>query len=273
MTRPEVPESQVRELQALYREAATGEPGSSLDRHILEAARAELRAAAKSKARPVQWWKGWLPAATALAAVMVGVSLTLRVMDEQERQLREAMQAAPAAGEMTRKSAADTVAPQAPEPAGSGSPVPTNSPVAPETEAVAATQPPAIPEPRAFTAPAAPAPAAAMRQEVEAKRAARSEVREMEMRRDAVAQDAAPVLSRSAPKADAGRSNAGDEAAGVLSSAPAAKVRAEPEAALPEAWLQRIRELRAAGRDAEAAQSLARFRQRYPEVPLPADLK
>ena len=43
MTRPDIPESKVRELQALYREAATDEPGPWLDRSILDAARAELR--------------------------------------------------------------------------------------------------------------------------------------------------------------------------------------------------------------------------------------
>jgi hypothetical protein len=89
MTRSEMPESNRRELQALYREAATDEPGPMLDRSILDAARAELKSAAASNARPVPWWKGWLPATTAIAAVVVGVSLTWRVMDEQERQLRE----------------------------------------------------------------------------------------------------------------------------------------------------------------------------------------
>jgi hypothetical protein len=45
-----------------------------------------------------------------------------------------------------------------------------------------------------------------------------------------------------------------------------------PDAATPEAWLNRIRELRAAGRGAEAAQSLVRFRARYPDFALPDDL-
>jgi hypothetical protein len=257
MTRPEVPESQERELQALYREAAGEEPSPALDRRILDAVRADLVAAATAKARPVSWWKGWLPAATALAAVVVGVSLTWRVMDEQERQLREEMLAAPAASEAARQPAADRAA----------------APVPPEKEVAATAQPPVAPEPRAFSAPAAPAPAVALPQEVEAKKAARPEVREMESRRDAVVQDAAPALPRSAPKLEAGRPGASNEAAGAISSAPAAKALAERDAVSPEAWLQRIRELRAAGRETEAAQSLARFRQRYPDFPLPADMK
>jgi len=40
----------------------------------------------------------------------------------------------------------------------------------------------------------------------------------------------------------------------------------------PEAWLKHIRELQSTGRNAEAAQSLARFRVRYPDHVLPADL-
>ncbi len=272
MTRPEVPESQVRELQALYREAAGEEPSPALDRRIIEAVRADLAAAAASKARPVPWWKGWLPAATALAAVVVGVSLTWRVMDEQEHQLREELQAAPAASEAARQPAADTAAAPAPARAGS-TPVPANAPVAPEKEVAATAQPAAAPEPRAFTAPDAPAAAVVLPQEFEAKKAARPEVREMESRRDAVVQDAAPALSRSAPKLEAVRLGASNEAAGAVSSAPAAKALTERDAVSPEVWLQRIRELRTAGREAEAAQSLARFRQRYPDFPLPADMK
>jgi hypothetical protein len=269
--KPDVPESTVRELHALYREAARDEPGPLLDRGVLDAARAELESAVAAKARPAPWWKGWLPAATALAAVVVGVSLTWRVMDEQERRLREEMQALPAAPEVKRKSAADTVAAPAPAAGSGAAPATVNAPVATEREEAVAAQPPAALEPRAVTVPATPA--AVMPQEVDAKKAARSEVRETESRRDAVVQDAAPALSRTAPKLEAGRLGAGNEAAGAISSAPAAKALAAPETVSPEVWLQRIRELRAAGREAEAAQSLARFRQRYPDFPLPADLR
>jgi hypothetical protein len=45
----------------------------------------------------------------------------------------------------------------------------------------------------------------------------------------------------------------------------------EPSA--PEAWLQTILKLRSDGREAEARESLAAFRKRYPEYPLPAALK
>jgi hypothetical protein len=273
MTRSEMPESNRRELQALYREAATDEPGPMLDRSILDAARAELKSAAASKARPVPWWKGWLPATTAIAAVVVGVSLTWRVMDEQERQLREEMRAAPAAGEITRQPAADNAAVAAPASAAKTAPTAGNAPVAPRKEASGATQavaPPASPEPRPFTAPAAAAPAPL---EVETRKASRADARDEGIRRDAVVQDAAPAVSRAVGKLEAGRPGASSETDVSTSSPPAAKAAAAPEAASAEAWLRRIRELRAAGRDAEAAQSLDRFRQRYPDFPLPADMK
>jgi hypothetical protein len=277
MTRSEMPESNRRELQALYREAATDEPGPMLDRSILDAARAELKSAAASKARPVPWWKGWLPATTAIAAVVVGVSLTWRVMDEQERQLREEMRAAPAAGEITRQPAADNAAVAAPASAAKTAPTAGNAPVAPRKEASGATpavaSPPAGPEPRPFVAPAVPAAAAPMPLEVETRKASRAEARDEGTRRDAVVQDAAPAVSRAVGKLEAGRPGASSETDVSTSSPPAAKAAAAPEAASAEAWLRRIRELRAAGRDAEAAQSLARFRQRYPDFPLPADMK
>jgi hypothetical protein len=204
---------------------------------------------------------------------VVGVSLTWRVMDEQERQLRDELHAAPAASEMPRKPAADSAAASAPAVATGSVPAPADVPVVPESDAPAVAKPAASREPRPFTPPASPLPAVAIPPEIEAKNAARSEVREAESRRDAAVQDAAPALSRTAPKLEAARSGAGNEAAGALSSAPAAKVLTERDAVAPEGWLQRIRDLRAAGRDAEAVQSLARFRQRYPDFPLPADLK
>lgn len=65
------------------------------------------------------------------------------------------------------------------------------------------------------------------------------------------------VSSRDGPAAD--------------SIAPSLSTRPD-DATTPEAWLELIRKHRAAGRNAEAAQSLARFRMRYPDYVLPADL-
>jgi hypothetical protein len=55
--------------------------------------------------------------------------------------------------------------------------------------------------------------------------------------------------------------------------APEASFSAQEEAGLePEAWLERIVELRKAGKLEEAARSLERFRRRYPDYPLPPEL-
>ena len=69
---PDVPERSVKELHALYREAAADEPAPLLDRSILDAARAELQAGHATK-RQTPWWKTWLPATTAIAAVVIGL--------------------------------------------------------------------------------------------------------------------------------------------------------------------------------------------------------
>jgi len=69
-------------------------------------------------------------------------------------------------------------------------------------------------------------------------------------------------------KLDAGRRDQPPAA----TTAPDALGKATAEAAGPQDWVRQIRALRAAGRDAEAAQSLSRFRVRYPDFVLPDDL-
>lgn len=288
---PDVPEPTVRDIHALYREAAGAEPGALLDRRILDAARAELEAGNAAKRRGLgwkAWWKAWLPATTAIAAVVVGLSVTWRVMDEQERGVREEMKASGAADETSRKEApaANTTqampATSAPAPAAEKSRSLESKALQNAAPGVAepAAQPAPSAEPRVFPgaeAPAAMAPAAA---EVDLKKNRRAESDGLRERRDAnIATDSAPVPARQADKLEAqgsavGAVGTGNEAAAESVPRPAAKSLAAPaaDAVPPAAWLQQIRELRAAGRDAEAAQSLARFRARYPEFTLPADL-
>lgn len=221
---PAVPDPSVGELQALYREAASEEPGPALDHRILDAARAEVQAARRAK-RPPPWWRGWLPLTSAIAVAAVGLSLTWRVIDQQERELRE------------------------------------------ETNAAGA----------ADARPGKPAPAdesASMAQSREADR-----VRE---RRDArLAAPAAPGPERAEGKLEAKRLDSGGETAADALAPPATNAAAgmaarsaaqAVDAASPQAWLQQIRDLRAAGRHEEALQSLARFRARYPDFVLPEDL-
>lgn len=84
---------------------------------------------------------------------------------------------------------------------------------------------------------------------------------------------AAPVHAP-APVAQAGDATALDEAPDwhdqPLDDTPPASVDAP---AVREAWLERIRELVAAGRHAEARDSLAEFRRRHPGAAIPDDLR
>jgi hypothetical protein len=84
--------------------------------------------------------------------------------------------------------------------------------------------------------------------------------------------NAASGLASRQGRSEAKRRDASSSAvtAADLSSSTAASPT--DDAATPEAWLKRIRELRAEGRSAEAAQSLARLRVRYPDLVLPEEL-
>jgi Meckel syndrome type 1 protein len=241
--KPDLSESATSELQALYREAATEEPGPLLDRAILAAARDELQPAVAPR-RQTPRWRNWFAATSAIAVAVLGLSLTLRVMDEQERELREEISAGQSATESTSK-ALPADLPAAAKPASKAPKSVLDVPVAPSPEAAPAPARPPAAEPLAFpAAPPAMAPAPAPAQESMQK-------------------------SRRA-EADEARETTRDARAGSLA-APASALR-KLDVLAPEAWLQQIRELHAAGRNAEAAQSLARFRGRYPDFVLPDDL-
>lgn len=276
---PEAAEASASELQALYREAAHAEPDAMLDRRILDAARAELHGAGEAKARrQPPWWKGWLPAASALALALVGVSVTWRVMDQQESDLRQEMKAAEAVRERS------VAAPAGVAPAQGGaeaSPVPRAS--APVTEqdrraepTVLKEAPPRLPEAAATSAPAAPVPNVPMVPLVadEAmKKSGRSGNEDLRERRDASAVVGAAAGAASSPARQAGKLEAARPGTNASSESAADSLALpSPDAATPEAWLKQIRELRAAGRSAEAALSLARFRVHYPDFTLPDDL-
>ena len=286
----EVPESTASELQALYREAAQAEPDAMLDRSILDAARAELRGAGETKARrQPPWWQGWLPAASALAMALVGLSVTWRVMDQQERDLRQEMKAAEAVRGPSLE-AAGSVAPA--QGAADALPLPrTPAPVEQKSRRAESTvvrdAPPGAPEPAAMPSPAAPASMTPMQPVIadEAlKKSGRAEKENLRERHDtSAATGAASSPARQAAKLEAGSpaigaSGSSGETAADSFVRPGANAAAKslaappPDAATPEAWLTKIRELRAAGRGAEAAQSLARFRARYPDFVLPSDL-
>jgi hypothetical protein len=286
---PEVPESTVSALHALYHEGATAEPSLTLDRRILDAARAELQGSGATKTtRPVPWWKSWLPVTSVIAVAVVGVSVTWRVMDEQERHLREEMRVEQAAGERAGRAAPAQSAAEA-QPS-----LNTQAAQAPAAEksrradaVVVRDAPMGVPDPEfkpapaVIAAPAAPAAMAPMAAEEVMKKVPRAETDHQRDRRDAsFAREAASSPVRQMGKLEAGGAAAGSssEKGGDSLARPSAnsasKSVAAPavDVATPGDWLKEIRELRAAGRVADAAQSLARFRARYPNFVLPDDL-
>jgi len=217
-----------------YRGLGSDEPPRALDEAIL--------AAARRPARP--WARRWgLPVSIA-AVVVLSLTVTLRIADEQPGlELPEPRREAPAK----------------PAPAA-------QAPAAPPVVAESAKQEP----PRARTAPrsAAPAPAAAPKAfpgpaaaPEAAKPAASAETAARELRRERAA-DAA-VAGAAASRAEEG---AARDATASRSAAPAlAKLAQET----PEQELERIARLRAEGRHEDADKALAEFRKRFPDYRIP----
>ena len=283
----DLPESRADELHALYREGAASEPDTLLDKRILAAARAELAAhlAKPSRAR-APWWKAWLRPASAVAVAVLGLSVTWQVIDQQERDQRREIDSAhdqPAATDTTRQSlavpppqlAAPANKPQAPavhERAPAGRPAPARAPATAAPRAFPAQEESAKREAGAasgLVAPPAPAPLPTPLEAAPAEKKnrssdagdARAKDADGGLRSEAAAAASAPAKLDAARRADTPAAGAN-----ALEKSPA-------EPATPQAWLQQIRELRAAGHEAKAAQSLSRFRARYPDFVLPDDLK
>lgn len=271
------------ELYALYREGATSEPDALLDQRILAAARAELTAhPAKPSRGRAPWWKAWLKPASVMAVAALGLSLTWQVIDQQERDRRQEIGDARDQPKALDRSGPDAAAPP-PRLA-----APANKPQAPAVNErapaarPAPAPPPAAIGPRAFpaqeesakrkdgavsglVAPSGPAPLPAAPAE---KKNQSSDARDARAKKDDgdARSDAAAPASATAKLEAARRAETSAAGANALE-------KSAVEAATPQAWLQQIRELRAAGHEAEAAQSLARFRARFPDFALPDDLK
>lgn len=279
MTRPEPSES---ELLALYHEASDAEPGSLLDQRILAAAKADLLLDQKRNRRSSPWWKSLLVPVTTVAIGVLGVSLTWRVVDQQEQELRAIT--SPTDDAVVEQAPAESVTAPPPVTQEKKEPRPeakaVSKPVAPEVKKSSPARqleakdraqpldsaPPAKPAPAVGAAPAPmaapqsvqPAPAQECSAEAEALPFA-GEIGESSVA--GKAEMAAPIAKR---RLDNSRAQLADSAA---------LPHAADDGETPEAWLKHIRELQSVGRDAEAAQSLARFRARYPDHVLPADLR
>lgn len=267
-------------LAAAYRAASGEEPPAQLDAAIRAAARREVDAgpARPSMARSRNWG---VPLSLA-AVVVLSVSVVLMMQQEGADRLESLTSPVPAkpraadagiGNDATRSQVVEEVLPQrAPAPA---------------PAAVRVEPPKAVSEP-------APPPAAKQRDAETGLRALESRVDpatsaaeadnkpdELKAKREREAPTApAPSLLRSMPAPVAGESAAGAGRAdrrapsGVLADAPAKDALwRDLVDAPPEKWLQRIDELRRAGKAADAAAVVAEFRRRFPAEHLPEGLR
>lgn len=249
-------------LDGAYRETPRQEPPRALDERIRTAARRAVDARPQSLSARRSWASRWRIPLSVAATVVVAVTLSFMVQDEEARKSRvdtpigsPVPETTPAMRDMEAKQAEPTPAPPAtiqkrgaaPEARGRADEV---SP-APATPAQGTIQP----APSAPAAGAGTAPAPFVREE-------------QPQPRSLPDTEAAPGLSRDRALSDR---PVGATREAVPARAPAAPA-AVPAQRPPEAWLEEIRRLKAQGREAEAAAELAEFRRRYPDFALPADL-
>jgi hypothetical protein len=255
-------------LGALYRALPREEPPPAIDAAVLAAARRS------TASRPTRRWA----APAALAAVLVlSVGVTLRVAEERpDAQLQPALPAPPApVAAVPAEKVAEAPAAQVPDtsprkdsPAHKAQPPARPQAVAPAAERRAPTPPqtartedrvaaqaPAdppikfVPSPRADSAPpppALPVPDPAAQSAPSERPAVRAEAR-----------PAAPAMAPAAGASDARMQR-------LSKSASAESSLGSTAAQTPEAWLERIAQMRAQGRHKEADESFAEFRRQHP---------
>jgi hypothetical protein len=263
MSGPESDQQQERRLEdflagrdaihRVYREAATESSPPELDLKLLREAREAVAAVPTVAPRSAFRGQRWR---YSLAAVLVLSFSTLLVMQQDPAVQREVMMQAP------------SLPPPAPViPESMDAPPPPAAAAVEEDAASVGAAPRLQKQAAPSAAPARDAGAAAQRRRESAPLEA-----ELLRDRDAPAAAAAPAAPAAAAEASEDRQAREDlEAKSERGSATGA---AMPAAEPPEAerWLQRIRELLADGRRAEARRELADYRRRYPQLPLPPDL-
>jgi hypothetical protein len=242
-------EPQDEALRAAYRGLPREEPPSAIDGVVLGAARQSVAR------RPHKWM-----APVSIAAVLVlSVAVTLRVADEHP-ETPMATPSPPASGEPTK-----SVVPQAESKTGGpgASPAPQVKtqarPALPSGDRAAKPEPPASAkeETSVATAPAlVPSPQADAPERSQAATSIATAAPATGQSAGTIAQPGARA-DRRAPMA--AKSSA--EASNLASAAPST----------PEAWIERIIELRASARHKEAEESYTEFRHRFPDYLVPPE--
>ena len=244
-----------KEVAQAYRALGAEEPPRALDEAILAAARR----------RPARWR---VPLSIA-AVVMLAVGVTLRMLPHEPG--AESVALAPQVMETPR--------PAAPPAETQATTTPGAAAVARAPERRAARNEPGTPPPVGALAmkDEAPAQVAGARARGEAQSASQAPAPAAAappaLAADAARRDEA-VAGAKAQAAERGPAAAAEQAAerspAAAPRALAAAKLAEP--ATPEAWLERIAELKKQGRAREAEESLAEFRKRYPGYKIPEAL-
>ncbi|HEX9185094.1 MAG TPA: hypothetical protein VF876_17710 [Burkholderiales bacterium] len=263
-----------KEVAQAYRALGAEEPPRALDEAILAAARR----------RPARWR---VPLSVA-AVVVLAVGVTLRMLPHQRDP--ESVALAPQVIETPRpaalpaeqvgkleRSAPRQAAPRRSQERGASAEAAARAPA----EAVA--RAPAEAVARAPAGGVARAPASGLeKSDAEPAQAAEARAR-TEALAAAQPQPAAPAAAAAPPAlaadsvrdraAGSAMEQAGERAPVAAAAAPRALASAKPaEPATPEAWLERIAELKKQGREREAQESLAEFKKRYPDHKIPEAL-
>ncbi|MBS1219320.1 MAG: hypothetical protein H6R21_2453 [Proteobacteria bacterium] len=261
------------QLAAIYRAGTAAEPPARLDDTIRAAARRAV--AAGPRRSGVRRWM--VP--VSLAAVIVLSVTVVTMMREQGADRLDSTTLSPETA---------PPAPVAVQPGDARPPVVT-APKVPEAS-TARRSPAAPPGLVAPAEPAAPAPAPALQADSLPRRVT-AEPGMAAPDSESPAKDKAAEMTRSEGFADTSRDNAAvrsprrsapapmvDAASGAGASAKSAAPAGNAlwqdlVLAPPEKWLQRIAELRHAGKTADAAALVAEFRRRFPGEELPQDLR
>ncbi|MEW5786325.1 MAG: hypothetical protein AB1899_00585 [Pseudomonadota bacterium] len=251
-------------LSEAYRQADHPEPPAGLDQAIRDAA----RSAVAPVRRKGTGWLAWAAPLSGTAVLVLALALLLRIQDEAPETLREAQPSSPPALPGAQPQTAVPV-PATRPPEEGAMPVPQRSPAAHLPSPPVAVVPPPAP-PRTEDAAEASTPQAAPTAPAMGQPGA--EVSSTVPPAPAVRAHPSAILA--APPGEAvERNGAGPGVAERGAAAGLAKARSQPSSEGPEHWVETIRRLLREGRLDEAGRALAILRQRYPDHPLPDDLR